>query len=723
MNPYFETLEQTAQAYLPTRGLARVRHAYKFAMAAHEGQKRKSGEPYINHPVQVATILAELKQDAYTLAAALLHDTIEDCEGVTRDTIQNEFGDDVANLVEGVTKLGKVYFGSREEAQAENLRKMFLAMAKDLRVVLIKLADRLHNMQTLKHLRSDKQRRIAAETHDIFAPLAHRLGMWSLKWKLDDLAFYYLHPSDFQTIKKLVSSRREEREAYVHDFTTKMAELLNKHHISATVKGRPKHFFSIHKKLLKQNLSYDELYDVLGIRIIVSNVRECYEALGVCHESFKPIQGRFKDYIAMPKTNMYQSLHTAVMGPTGLPVEIQIRTQDMHQIAEFGIAAHWQYKEGKIHTKFDADFSWLRQILEAGQEADTDDFDPNAFLQSLKVDLFDDEVFIFTPKGDVQSLPIGATAIDLAYKIHTEVGHRCIGAKANSQIISLNTPLKNGDRVEILTGNKENPKLDWLNFVQTGQAKNKIRYWFRKQNASLNIEKGKLELEKALLLAGHQPKAVLIEAVITPLLERFNARHIDELYLQIAYTDQPIKPVISFINQQVNQDAPDLDEILAKKLRSRRKKAIPASQIIVKGRDNIEVRIAGCCKPLPGDPIIGFTTLGHGVSVHREDCPHIKRIDDEKKPRLIAVNWGDQITETFALSFDIEALDKTGIVQEILEKFTNVTIRDIQTKRHVSRGVLHIHLKVDVHHIDEFHRLKSHLTSMPDIFTVHRGFR
>ena len=714
-----EKLESLANKYLPPRGLARIRHAYQFAKKAHHNQFRKSGNPYIIHPVQVACILAELQQDAYTLAAALLHDTIEDCD-VTYADIEAEFGRDTAQLVEGVTKLGKVYFGSREVAQGENLKKMFLAMAKDVRVVLIKLADRLHNMRTLKYLTPDKQYRISSETHDIFAPLAHRLGMWSLKWELDDLAFYYLHPKEFQKIKTYVATKRDQREAYVSSFVDHISALLAKARIEGTVKGRPKHFFSIYNKLKKQNISYDELYDILGIRIIVSSIKECYAVLGICHESFKPIQGRFKDYIAMPKTNMYQSLHTAVIGPEGKPIEIQIRTQDMDNVAQNGIAAHWQYKEGGVHTKFDADFSWLTEILESGKDVFKDSSQASTYLDTVKVDLFMDEVFVFTPDGDVQSLPKGATAIDFAYKIHTEIGHRCIGAKANNQIIPLDKPLQNGDRVSIITGKKENPKLDWLNIVKTGQAGTKIRYWFRKQNAALNIEKGKLEIEKALLLSGYLLTDLLTKPHTSAIIELCHANSLNDLYLKVAHGDISIKLIINYLNKTVKKPLIEPDKTIVSKLKAQPSK--PSSDgIRVLGERNIDVRIAQCCRPLPGDDIKGFVTLGFGVSVHRSDCHNILKLSPSNQGRIVTVEWDNsQADQTYSVSMHIQAIDQPGILQEIIAQFGRITIRTIQTFNAKQTDQLSIHLQLELANLSEYKSLKRNLEHMANILSVKR---
>ena len=715
----FDDLLVLVKTYLPTRAQKKIERAYQCASKAHEGQVRKSQEPYIIHPIEVAIILAELQQDTATICAAILHDTIEDT-GVTKQDIVAHFGSDVYTLVEGVTKLGKIYFGSDEEAQAENLRKMFLAMAKDLRVVLIKLADRLHNMRSLKYLSHPKQLEIARETRDIFSPLAHRLGMWSLKWELEDLAFYYLQPEEFQLIKKLVASRREEREIYVESFLTIVREAVSDVGLNAEVNGRPKHFYSIYNKLKTQSLDYNELYDVLGIRILLDSIKECYEVLGVIHATFKPITGRFKDYIAMPKSNMYQSLHTAVIGPKGRPVEIQIRTREMHQIAEYGIASHWRYKEGTVHTKFDGDFSWLRQIIDTQQEKT----EPKIYLQNLKVDLFMDEVFVFTPKGGVQVLPRGATPIDFAYKIHTEIGHCCVGAKANGHIVPIDYELQNGDQVEILSSKKQNPKIDWLTIAKTGHAKSKIKYWFRRQNSVENIQKGKTELEKAMLIFGYLPKDILTPDNISSLLKKYSINKLDELYLMVAQGEVSTKTIVRLLDEAYKKLSGQPEDIITlPPVSSQKFKKTPKHGIRVLGQENILINLAKCCKPLPGDDIIGFITLGYGVSVHRLDCKNILNLPAEDRGRLVDVEWDHTTPDRlYPVTLYIEAFDRFGLLKDIVSRIseTKTNIREVKTKTLRKGGNMRAQIIVDIRDVTHLNQLKKSIGNVSDIYSISR---
>lgn len=707
-----------ARQYLPVRSVKKIEKAYQYAVGAHLGQYRKSGDAYITHPVEVAFILAELEQDVPTLCAALLHDTIED-SGVTCSDIVTRFGDDVATLVDGVTKLGKIYFGTEEEAQAENLRKMFLAMAKDLRVVLIKLADRLHNMRTLKFVSEEQKMRVSRETREIFSPLAHRLGMWTLKWELEDLAFYYLQPEDFQRIKSLVASRREVRERYVENFLTQVRELLVQYKIQAEVRGRPKHFYSIYKKLSDQKLSYDDLYDVLGIRIIVNTIRECYEVMGMIHSSFKPIIGRFKDYLAVPKSNMYQSLHTAVIGPEGKPIEIQIRTWDMHQIAEFGIAAHWRYKEGKVHTKFDADFSWLRQIIDTpqGQEVTT-------YLQDLKVDLFIDEVFVFTPKGEIQVLPKGATPLDFAYKIHTEIGHRCVGAKVNHHIVPLDYELQNADQVEILVSKIANPKIAWANFVKTSHAKSKIKQWFRKQTNHDKLHRGRVELEKALLLAGYIAKDILVGENFHILAKKFQVIKIEDLLLQIAHGEVSTRTIVRYWEEWTKKRV-DVDphDSVARPIKLSKTAAV--STIEVMGEQNVALTLGKCCSPIPGDDIAGYITIGYGVTVHRVDCRNISQVSVADSPRVVSCNWlvADHSDIVYPVTLNLEAFDRFGLLKDIVNRITEskTNIRQIKTKTtRKSRLVAKAAITIDVRNVDHLNRLKAAISKIPDVYALYR---
>ncbi len=718
--PTFEQLQEKCKPYIPDPLIELIRSAYEVAKNAHDGQLRKSGDPYITHPLEVACILATLHQSPATIAAALLHDTLEDT-ALTFEDLEAKFGKDIAMLVEGVTKLGKLRFRSVEEEKAENLRKMILAMANDLRVVIIKIADRLHNMRTLKFLDRRQQIEMSTETREIFAPLAHRLGMWTIKWELDDLSFYYLQPRDFEHIKAIVAETRAERERYVTQFIQKVEDLLKELNVSAKVVGRPKHFYSIYQKLKKQGVSYTDLYDVLGIRVLVSSIPDCYTVLGVLHSAFKPISGRFKDYIAVPKPNLYQSLHTTVIAFEGKPVEIQIRTEQMHEIAEYGIAAHWKYKEGKAHTAFEGDFSWLRQIA----EAQSDPMKPTDYLENLKVDLFIDEVFVFTPKGDVQELPKGATPIDFAYKIHTEIGHRCIGAKVDNRIVPLNYVLQNGQRVDVLTGPHPNPKLDWLSSARTGHAKNKIKQWFRKQNVELNREKGKEEVDKYLTAAGFEPKEILTEKELQDFLDKYHLKSIDDLILQVGIGEVSIKALMGYLEKThpaKSAEEETVEDVIQKyKKTTDRKKQ--QSGVRVVGQDNIETYTARCCSPLPGDPIIGFVTMGHGISVHRTDCANIRQIPEADKARLVAVEWITGQTQThYAVTLHIEGFDRFGLLKDIVSAITDskINIKEVKGQTTSKGGQVHMDVVVETRNVEELRKLTHKLYGMPDIYAVSR---
>jgi guanosine-3',5'-bis(diphosphate) 3'-pyrophosphohydrolase len=712
-------LQTCARQYMSEASVQLIARAYDFAKEAHEGQVRMSGDPFIQHPLEVAYILAELEQDPQTVSAALLHDTIED-SGVTPEQMTKVFGADICQLVEGVTKLGRISFQSKEEEQAENFRKMFLAMAKDLRVVIIKLADRLHNMRTLKYMSPAKQVAIARETREIFSPLAHRLGMWSLKWELEDLAFYYLQPDDFQRVKKLVASRRDDREDYVDRLLADLkAYIEGESKIPAKISGRPKHFYSIYKKLTSQNLSFDELYDTLGIRIIVASLRECYEILGLVHARYRPLSGRFKDYIAMPKTNMYQSLHTTVIGPEGKPVEIQIRTRDMHYVAESGIAAHWRYKEGASRTHFDGDFAWLRQILESEKERTT----PSDFLQNLKLDLFIDEVFVFTPKGDVQVLPKGSTPLDFAYKIHTEIGHRTVGAKVNSQIVPLGYVLQSGERLEILTTKVPYPKMDWLRFVHTRHAKAKIKQWFKKQGQQKNLEKGREKLEKLVVFLGYLPKEVLQRDVIDRLLGALHLTREEELYLQIAEGElgpRAIETALSGLLQKTVQvQVPAVPSVM--KPPTRPQKGLP---VMVMGETGVMASLAKCCDPVSGEAVVGYVTVGYGVSVHRADCKNVLSLPVADHGRLVAVEWiAAEVGYLFSATLHVEAFDRIGILQDIIHKITDnkINIEEVKTKTYKTGGRMRATVVVNVTSNAQLQKLKSALSQVGDVYAVKRN--
>lgn len=725
MTDRFELLKKKVEVYLPIRAVKRIEKAYEFAKKAHAEQFRKSGEPYIVHPVEVAIILADLEQDAMTICAALLHDTVEDSD-VQLSEIDSNFGHGVRHLVAGVTKLGKIYFGTELDHQAENLRKMLLAMAEDLRVVIIKLADRLHNMRTLKHLNREKQIKIAKETRDIFAPLSHRLGMGSLKWELEDLAFYYLEPEAFQNVKNIVASKRDERQSNIDSFVDRLRTEVKAAGIDAKIDGRAKNFSSIYKKIQRSGNSTAELYDLLGIRILVPSIKDCYEVLGMVHSIYKPIAGRIKDYIAMPKSNMYQSLHTTVIGEQGQPFEIQIRTFEMHQVAEYGIAAHWKYKEGQVHTKFDGDFSWLRQIIETQKEQSG-----SGFIESLKLDLFTDEVFVFTPKGDVQVLPRGATPLDFAFKVHTEIGNTCTGAKINGVIKPLEYRLDNGDQIEILTSKRQTPKSDWLNFVRTNHAKAKIKYWLRRQSAIFNIQKGKDILEKHTTLAGFIPKKVMADELLEGYYAKKGFKKSEEYFIAVAQGDLSPRSYINYLNQKFEADAPDsttiADEIKPKspeKIAADKAKASKGETdgVTVLGEKNITVNIGRCCNPVPGDEIIGFVTKGYGVTVHRIDCTNVVKLHGDEKQRLIPVEWTATSNRSYPLTLYIKAFDRIGLLKDITNKISeaDINIRDIRLSGAKDSSVT-LSVVVLIRDLDQLQKLKASLSGVPDIFSIRRS--
>jgi len=714
----FDLLERICQEYLPSSDLAIIKRAYDVAYAAHDGQFRKSGTPYIVHPTSVACILAELHQDTPTICAGLLHDTVEDTH-LTEKEIEDEFGHDICQLVTGVTKLGKFRFDSKEAEQAENFRKMFLAMAQDVRVVIIKLADRLHNMRTLSHLPPPKQQRIARETREIFAPLAHRMGMWTVKWEMEDLAFEVLQPEDFQRIRDLVAANRGEREGYVGDFMGKIRIILDEAGIHSDVTGRPKHFYSIYQKLEQNHISFDELYDILGIRIFVNTLPECYQVLGVVHSQFKPISGRIKDYIAVPKSNLYQSLHTTVIGPEGKPIEIQIRTYEMHQVAEFGVAAHWQYKAQKTSAASQGDFSWLREIVDFHYDPST----PADFLRELKLDLFIDEIFIFSPKGDIEVFPKGSTPVDFAYKIHTEIGHSCIGAKVNGHIVPLDYRLKNGDRVEVLRSKTPTPKLDWLDFVVTAQAKNRIKQFFKRQKSLENIKTGKRKFEKVALMSGLSLKDVSSDAFLTaikPRYARFSLHSFDELYEHIAKGDLIPRELFRVYHNAHEPLPTTVDPSI---LHRAKRKDNNDSGVTVLGERNISVKFAKCCNPLPGDGIVGFITLGSGVSIHRTDCGHIFHLTPDKKARLVDVEWDtNRGNRQFSVSLLVEGFNRLGFLQDVLAVITSkkLTLEHVETRLHDHGGMVSVILILDIPNVVQLDLLMGAIRGISDVVSVQR---
>lgn len=711
-------LVELVEAYLPEEQVCLIKKAYDYAEKKHSGQFRLSEEPYIIHPLEVSIILAKLKQDASTIAAGLLHDTLED-SNATKEEIKHLFGSDVYHLVEGVTKLGSLNFTSEEEHLAENFRKLFLAMAKDIRVVIIKLSDRLHNMRTLNFLPYDRQIRMAKETKEIFVPLAHRLGMGSIKWELEDLSFYYLKPDEFQKIKQLVASRREERETYINNFVQLIEPIVKKVCGHAKIKGRPKHFFSIFKKMQAQRCSYEEVYDTLGVRIVVDNLSQCYELFGLIHAEFKPINSRIKDYIAMPKSNLYQSLHTTVIGPEGKNVELQIRTFEMDQIAENGIAAHWRYKEGKVQEKYNADFSWLTEIVETLKEQSS----PKEYIQNLKLDLFEDEVFIFTPKGDVHSLPKGSTPLDFAYKIHTEIGHSCIGAKIHGEIVPLDYVLKSGDQIEVLTGKQQKPKISWLNIVKTHQAKTKIKQWFKKQKSEENMIKGKEALDQSLINAGFVPKNIIASVLFEDILKRLNLNKPDDLYLQIGLGEILPTLITKYLAEEEAKTKVTTEAELLKDYQQKTDRKTAKQGVKVLGESNILVQFAKCCMPIPYDDIIGFVTKGYGVTVHRKTCKNIINLTLENKERLIDVDWETaNLNKHYAVTIVVEAFDRLGILKDIITKITETktNILEVKSKTLLKGGNIKTTIMIDIKDLAHFESIKKAIQNISDVYSVYR---
>ena len=657
----FDALQRKVRTYNPKGDLKGLEAAYQTAADAHAGQRRLSGEAFIEHPLAVAQILADLRLDTTTLEAGLLHDTVEDTT-VSLDTIRTEFGDDIAEIVDGLTKLDKLQFQTRELAQAENVRKMIVAMAGDIRVLLIKLADRLHNMRTLNALAPAKQRRVATETLEIYAPLANRLGVQEVKWELEDLAFKTLHPGPYKEIAQLVETRRDERTRRIKDLTETLRQKLKELGIKADVDGRPKHLYSIYEKMVIRGKDFEEIYDLVGIRIQVESMKDCYAALGAVHALWKPVPGRFKDYVAMPKSNMYQSLHTTVVGPEGRPIEIQIRTRDMHRTAQFGIAAHWRYKEGK--QKEDADLAWLGQMMEWLKDM----ADPREFMEGLRIDLSGGRVFVFTPKGDVTNLPQGATPVDFAYTIHTEVGHRTIGAKVNGKLVPLDYELRTGDSVEILTSKAqgEGPSQDWLQFVATPRARNKIRQWFARGRREDALDQGRDLLQRQMRKQNLPFKRLATEDALEQIAADLKYPDLDALYVAVGEGHVSPQSIVARLSRLVtgtsDEDVTN-DVPLARPVKIARPDHV-AQGVMVKGLPDVWVRLGRCCTPVPGDDIVGFVTRGQGVSVHRADCPNVKTLRREPE-RMIEVSWSGGKPTTFVVAIQVEALDRTRLLSDI----------------------------------------------------------
>ena len=726
--PYIsvEELIEKIRRYHPDDDMDLVRRAYAFSEQAHREQRRKSGDPYFVHPCAVAVILADLMLDATTIAAGLLHDCVEDVECITTQTIREMFGQDVELLVDGVTKLSKLNFSSREEQQAESLRKMFLAMAKDIRVVLIKLADRLHNMRTLKYQKPERQVPIARETLDIYAPLAHRLGVYTIKWELEDLALRYIDPDGYYDLVAKVGMRREEREKLIASVTRQLQDSLRKTGIKAEIEGRPKHFYSIYKKMKSQNKTFDQINDLIAIRVLVNTQQDCYYVLGVVHTLWPQVPGRFKDYISVPKANMYQSLHTTVVNQ-GRPFEVQIRTFEMHRTAEYGIAAHWRYKEGKQIDELDTKLSWLRRILDWQSEAR----DSSDFGELLKFDLFADEVFVFTPKGDVISLPRGATPLDFAYRIHSAVGNRCIGAKVNGRIVPLSSSLETGDFVEVMTSQASHgPSRDWLNIVKTSEAKAKIRAWLKKEEREENIVKGKEMLAAEAKKAGYTMAQLTKADILEPVFKRYSLASLDDLYATIGFgglsTLQLLNRLTEEYKKQNKAEAPPLP--IVEKPAEEAKKPAPSSSsngVIVKGESGMLVRFARCCNPLPGDAIVGYITRGRGVSVHRADCVNLKDAGVEPE-RMIEVEWESSGAGSYEADIQMLCYDHAGLFAEISLMFasqdvpvTAVTAHTVKNKQ----GLCTMNMTIVIKTTQQLDKLLRDLQKRPDVIEVFRVAR
>ncbi|MBL0387468.1 bifunctional (p)ppGpp synthetase/guanosine-3',5'-bis(diphosphate) 3'-pyrophosphohydrolase [Tumebacillus sp. ITR2] len=733
-----ERLIEKVSRYGTPDDVAMLRRAYEVAELAHRGQTRRSGEPYIMHPVAVAEILSGLELDAVTLSAALLHDVVEDCD-MTSQQMAEKFGPEVAALVDGVTKLERIKFETKEEAQAENLRKMFMAMAKDIRVILIKLADRLHNMRTLKHQPTEKQVRIATETLEIYAPLAHRLGISTIKWELEDISLRYMNPQQYYRIVNLMAKKRREREDYVQEVIDAVKEKMGELDIKADLSGRAKHLYSIYRKMTNYNKQFNEIYDLLAVRIIVNNIKDCYAILGIVHTMWKPMPGRFKDYIAMPKANMYQSLHTTVVGPRGEPLEIQIRTWEMHRTAEYGIAAHWLYKEGaeKANGKdtkdkegsasaqpgvkdasFTQKLAWFREILEWQQDFK----DAQEFMETLKFDLFADEVFVFTPKGDVINLPAGSVPIDFSYRIHTDIGNRTIGAKVNGKIVPLDYKLKTGDIVEVMTSKHSyGPSQDWIKVVKSSQAKSKIRQWFKREKREENVSKGRESIEREVKKHGIDT-SYMSDKNLEEIALKFNFTKIDDMMAAVGYGGFSAHQVITRLVDKIKKDAPPVDLVKLPEVKQEPKKQKKSKLgVRVKGIDNMLVRFSRCCNPVPGDDIKGFVTRGRGVSIHRNNCPNLEAVMADEENRLIEVEWDMDNTAQYNVEIEVTGLDRRGLMTEVMMSVSD-TKTDITavSARADKRKMATILLSINIRNVDHLHTVVEKIKRVKDIYAVRR---
>lgn len=713
-------LKTKAQQVYGDEGVKKIKEAYTFAENAHKSQLRSSGEPYIIHPLEVALILMDLGLDVDTVVAGLLHDVVEDT-GVPIEELTKLFGAEVADLVDGVTKLGKIAFKTKEEQQAENLRKMFLAMAKDIRVIIIKLADRLHNLRTLEYVDEEKQREKAYETLEIYAPLAHRLGIFKIKWELEDTSLRYIDPKGYYDLVEKIAIKRREREKYIQEIIETLEKKLDEMNIEAEIEGRPKHFYSIYRKMYMQHKTFEEIYDLLAIRVIVNTVKDCYGVLGVVHTLWKPIPGRFKDYIAVPKPNMYQSLHTTVIDSRGELFEIQIRTWEMHRTAEYGIAAHWKYKEGKKSSSdFDEKLAWLRQLL----EWQSDLKDAREFMESLKIDLFTDEVFVFTPKGDVVDLRKGATPLDFAYAIHSDVGNQCVGAKVNGRIVPLDYVLQTGDIVEILTSSSSSgPSRDWLNIVKTSQAKNKIKQFFKRERREENIEKGKEMLEREARRQGYSLSQLLSKDWPETVWRKYGFNSVEDMYAALGYGGITTNQILfRLIDEYKKANKQEREENLTTKKDTKPQKVHTANDkgIKVKGIENIMVRLSKCCNPVPGDVIIGYITRGRGVSIHRVDCINLK--DPLVEPqRFIEVEWVDEYKASFSSEIQILARDRQMLLADITKAMSDmkVNVTAVNARTTKNKQVV-INIMIEINDIEQLRRVIKQIEKIDNVIDAYR---
>ena len=704
-----------------------IMKAYNYAVEKHGDQKRNSGEPYIIHPLQVAYILAGMGLDEQTICASLLHDVVEDTDATNQDLI-NIFGNEIAEMVSGVTKLSTVKFETLEETQVENYRKMFLAMGKDIRVILIKLADRLHNMRTLKYLKRDRQLANARETLELYSPLANRLGLYAIKAELDDLSFKYLYPEEYREIVEGINKKKDERLFFIEKIMEDIRKELKRQKIDAQVTGRAKHLYSIYKKMQRDNSTLDQIYDLFALRIIVNSVKDCYAALGVVHEMYNPMPGRFKDYIAVPKPNMYQSIHTTLLGEKGTPFEVQIRTWDMHRIAEFGIAAHWAYKEanflgrGKqnIQVKQD-DLAWLRESIEWQQDMQN----PQEFLETLKTELFEDEVYVFTPKGAIKSLPKGATPIDFAYTIHAEIGHHMTGCKINSRMMPIITPLKTGDIVEIITSdNSKGPSLDWLKFVKTSSARNRINGWFKKEKKAENIEKGKDLIEKETKRIGIPYSDLFKPEYIQPMLDRYKYKDLDEMYAAVGFGANSAIKVIArmLIEYRKEHKEENIEEKIEKLTTVKTEPKTKASNygIVVKGIDNCLVKLSKCCNPLPGDEIVGYITKGRGVSVHRKDCVNVGELLKEVN-RMIDVSWVSAEQSSYNVDIEVFANDRSGLLSDVIQELGAIKAKMIGVNARATKDrIAVIDITIETQNLNELNNIIKILRKIDSVYEVKR---